>query len=329
LANVYLHELDRYMERYTELSSVERRKRKRRGLANFLYVRYVDDWVVLCDGTRAQAEALRQELGEYLKLELKLELSMEKTRVTHISEGFVFLGFLIDRTIAGSGKWAPRIRIPAKAVEKVRGKLQAALAPDTHKDSVRSRILGLNSIIGGWCRYYQMTSSPNYYFDKLERELFWGMAHWLGRKHELNMPQVMRRFRKGNSFGTNHITLSWPSEFKAKRHRLRMIPNPYTTDDVRTQREDLDALGEEWTGTESRKGQEDHKEVVYQRDQGMCGICGNFVPWEEADLDHIIPRSWFNPPESGDRLENLEILHTDPCHQMKTKKDRQGGRRVR
>ena len=39
LANIYLHELDRYMERYTELSNWERRKRKRLGLANFLYVR--------------------------------------------------------------------------------------------------------------------------------------------------------------------------------------------------------------------------------------------------------------------------------------------------
>ena len=43
LANIYLHELDRYMERYTELIPLERRKRKRHGLANSLYVRYADD----------------------------------------------------------------------------------------------------------------------------------------------------------------------------------------------------------------------------------------------------------------------------------------------
>ena len=124
---------------------------------------------------------------------------MEKTRVTHVSAGFMFLGFLIDRSIVGSGKWAPRIRIPANAVEKVRRKMQAALAPETHRDSVRARILGLNSIVGGWCRDYQTTSSPAYYFDKLANELFLGMAHWLGRKYELSMPQVMRRFRKGNT----------------------------------------------------------------------------------------------------------------------------------
>lgn len=329
LANIYLHELDRYMERYTGLQKLEREKRKRHGLANFLYVRYADDWVVLCDGTREQADALRRELSEFLKQELKLELSMEKTRVTHVSEGFVFLGFLMDRSIVGSGKWAPRIRIPANAVEKVRRKMQAALAPETHRDSVRTRILGLNRIIGGWCRYYQTTSSPAYYFGKLGNELFLGMAHWLGRKYELSMPQVMRRFRQGNSFGTSRTILGRPEEFTAQRHRLRTIPNPYTPEAINIQREELDSLEEEWVGTERRRGEGDRKEEVYQRDNGICGICGNFVPWDEAELDHRIPRARFNPLEGGDRWENLQILHANPCHQMKTKRDRQGGRRVR
>jgi RNA-directed DNA polymerase len=173
LANIYLDELDRYMERLTELPQWERAKRKRRGQANFLYVRYADDFVVLCDGSRAQAEAMREKLYEFLKTGLKLELSREKTRVTHVSEGFEFLGFLIDRGIVGSGKWAPRIRLPTKAVEKVRNKVRTALSPDTHKASVRVRIIGLNRIIGGGCRYYQTTSSPSKYFDRLDHEVYW------------------------------------------------------------------------------------------------------------------------------------------------------------
>jgi RNA-directed DNA polymerase len=43
LANIYLHELDRYMERYTAPKHHARERRKRQGLANFLYVRYADD----------------------------------------------------------------------------------------------------------------------------------------------------------------------------------------------------------------------------------------------------------------------------------------------
>jgi RNA-directed DNA polymerase len=328
LANIYLHELDRYMERYTEINQIDRRRRKGQGLANFLYVRYADDFVVLCDGTKEQAETMRQELYEFLKSELMLELSMEKTKVTHVSEGFEFLGFLIDRDIVGSGKWAPRIRIPTRAVEKVRGKLRAALAPNTHEDSVRLKILGLNRIIGGWCRYYQTTSSPSFYFGKLGHESFELMAHWLGRKYQMSMPRVMRAFRKGNTLGTGSLTLEMAEDFKAKRHRLQVIQNPYTSE-TPVQRENLDPLGEEWKGTEERKGIQDYKEVVYQREEGICGICRNFVPWDEAEMDHKIPRHRFKPLERGDTLENLWILHREPCHSFKTKRDLQGGGRVR
>jgi RNA-directed DNA polymerase len=43
LANIYLHELDRYMEHLTDLPQHRKQMRKRKGLANFLYVRYADD----------------------------------------------------------------------------------------------------------------------------------------------------------------------------------------------------------------------------------------------------------------------------------------------
>jgi RNA-directed DNA polymerase len=141
------------MERYTEITRLDRRRRKGRGVANFLYVRYADDFVVLGDGMQEQAETMRQELYAFLKSELMLALSWEKTKVTHISEGIEFRGFVLDRSIVGSGKWAPRIRSPPRAMEKVRSTVRTAFAPDSHADSGRAKILGLNRIIGGWCRY--------------------------------------------------------------------------------------------------------------------------------------------------------------------------------
>jgi hypothetical protein len=215
-----------------------------------------------------------------------------------------------------------------RAMEKVRVKIRAALARYTHKDSVRLKILGVNRIIGGWCRYYQTTSSPSFYFCKLSYESFELMAHWLGRKYQMSMPMVMKAFLKGNTLGTGSLTLDRAEEFKAKRHRPRVIQNPYTSE-TPIQRENLDSLEEEWIGTEGRKGITDQKEVVYQRDEGICGICRNFVPWDEAEMDHKIPRHRFKPPEGGDTLDNLWILHREPCHSLKTKRDLQGGGRVR
>ena len=44
LANIYLHQLDMYMEsKYLNLSRYEHRKRRKQGQGNYLYVRYADD----------------------------------------------------------------------------------------------------------------------------------------------------------------------------------------------------------------------------------------------------------------------------------------------
>src|SRR5262249_17052335 len=53
--------------------------------------------VALCNGTEQQAAELREELYTFLTDELHLQLSMEKTKITHLNDGFRFLGFRIQR----------------------------------------------------------------------------------------------------------------------------------------------------------------------------------------------------------------------------------------
>jgi hypothetical protein len=55
-------------------------------------VRFADDFVILVKGTREQAEALKEEAADVLRKDLRMELSLEKTRITHVTEGFDFLG---------------------------------------------------------------------------------------------------------------------------------------------------------------------------------------------------------------------------------------------
>jgi RNA-directed DNA polymerase len=320
LANIYLHELDRYMEQYTNRPN--RSYWKKKGYANFLYVRYCDDFVVLCDGNKQQAEAMKQELTEFLADHLKLELSQEKTKVTHVNDGFEFLGYLIERGIGTSGKLAPRIRIPKSALDKAVFKVEGILSGSTN-DSVKTKIQALNRFIRGWCHYYQMTSSPSVMFQKLQNRVFWGMGHWLGKKYKLSMPEVMKKFRTGNTFGTATITLLQPTQFKAKWHKARVIPNPYLSPTPLIKRERLFDLDEKWTGQEARAGMADLKESVYRRDSGKCGRCGQKVPWKQAHLDHIKPRATFKDKAQADVEENLWILHDIPCHQEKTKQDLQ------
>ena len=252
LANVYLHELDRYMEQYTGLSLREKQQRRKHGVANFLYVRYCDDFVVLCNGTKAQAEAMRQELHQFLQADLKLELSLEKTKVTHVDDGFKFLGFWLQRRVGTKGKRVTKVLIPEEAPRAFLGKIRRALKPATHRDSVKTKVIALNRIIQGWGRYYQYTSSPKAVFHKLDYHVFWLMAHWLGRKYQLSIPKVLQRFHRRSSLGTATLTVAHLGELPTKRYLARVIPNPYLAPpDQKLWREELFSLDAFWSGDEA------------------------------------------------------------------------------
>lgn len=148
LSNIYLHELDKFMEKKVEqsketgktsvpnpeykkihtkisnlrqyflpsyrynrkldASEVEERKRvilqleKERSKIpstirgqgyRIYYVRYADDFLIGINGTRTQAKNLKKEIKEFLREELKLILSTEKTKVTSaITNRASFLG---------------------------------------------------------------------------------------------------------------------------------------------------------------------------------------------------------------------------------------------
>jgi RNA-directed DNA polymerase len=95
--NVAMSVLDEHLHRPwkpggTMATHDQRVRRRARGLPNWRACRYADDFVVLVDGTQADAVALREEIAGVLA-PLGLRLSPAKTRVVHMSEGFEFLGY--------------------------------------------------------------------------------------------------------------------------------------------------------------------------------------------------------------------------------------------
>jgi group II intron reverse transcriptase/maturase len=327
LANIYLHELDRYMERYTALPRWEKTKRRRRKEANFVYVRYADDFVVLCNGTKRQAEVMREELSLFLKTTLCLELSKEKTQITHLNEGFKFLGFWLCRAMGQKGM-ITRVTIPKEAMDKVKAKIDLALSPSRHQDSIMTKILGLNRLIGGWCRYYRYTGKASSQFGKLDHALFWSMAHWLGRKFQIKMPTVMQRFCCDSTFVIQKQRLSRAADFPTRQYKQRFLkPNPYLTQERRFEREDLPNESY-WTGHEARPGMADLRSLILERDEYTCQLCGTKVSDSTAEVDHIRPVRRFKQPGNANVEWNLWTLCI-PCHKEKTKADQQVESRVR
>jgi group II intron reverse transcriptase/maturase len=320
-SNLYLHDLDIYMEQYVEISRVEKNKRRRHALPNFIYVRYADDFAVLCNGTKEQAVAMKGELHDFLKSKLHLQLSLEKTKVTHITEGFTFLGYRVVRKTGISGKLAPKILIPKEAEKRVRHKIRALLAPHTHGESANAKISALNRIMRGWCEYYRTVSSPTRSFRRLQHEVYWSMVHWLGRKYKTSTPKVLRKFGKEGFLGTKTQTLLKPSDIKRKRHIMSQATNPYTSPNQRLVREKLPNLDGAWSGQEARTGSWDLRDIVLERDNHTCQRCGTSLPSWEAQVDHIKPRSRFKHRVNADTQENLQTL-CYPCHKQKTQTDR-------
>lgn len=174
LANIYLNELDKYMQTYTSLPKAEKTRRRRQGEANYTYVRYADDFVVLCNGTKQQAAAFKEELYSFLREKLRLKLSKEKTKITHFKDGFTFLGFTIKRCLGQKGI-TTKVLIPKEAKRSFRQKIMEATNLNSCTDSLNAKILAMNQIIGGWCRYYQYTSKAKTEFSKVNSFVFEGV----------------------------------------------------------------------------------------------------------------------------------------------------------
>lgn len=113
LSNIMLNEFDQYLhKRY--LSGKARKDRwywnhsiqRSRSTAvrencqwkpAVAYCRYADDFVLIVKGTKEQVETTGEECRSVLEDGLKLRLNMDKTKIPHANDGFVFLGHRVIR----------------------------------------------------------------------------------------------------------------------------------------------------------------------------------------------------------------------------------------
>ena len=108
----------------------------------FRFVRYADDFVVLCRSEDEAKEALAL-VEQLLADQLGLSLSPEKTKVTRFHEGFCFLGFDIKSRF---------VRMRAKSVENFKTKVRRITRRSHNLDA--EMIEQLNRVIRGTANYF-------------------------------------------------------------------------------------------------------------------------------------------------------------------------------
>ena len=182
LANVYLNEFDKWATAQWDLGHYARQRRRQAGLGNYKMVRYADDFVVVSNASKAEVKATKAAIQQFLENELHLTLSEEKTVITHVNDGFDFLGFHIQRKQV-NGRWAVHLRPTVKAKERVNRKLKDLTSRNWTWMDEHTRLATLNAIVRGWATYYRHTSLVADIED-ITRFTWFRYLNWLLAKHK-------------------------------------------------------------------------------------------------------------------------------------------------
>lgn len=267
-------------------------------------VRYADDFVIVAK-SKEQAEAIKGFVATFLKEKVGVELSEDKTKITHISDGFDFLGFKVK-------KYKDKLLIePSKEnISRVKRNLKEKLREC--RDS-RAVVEILNPIIIGWSNYYRHCSAK-FRFNQIGNAYLWKRIwEWTGKKHPTRACKYrVRKYYDGWTFTDK------PSSRQIRRMndttirkfvKVKKGKRVYDAEakEYWEHREKVKAIGSIFIESKLTK-------KLFMEQNGKCPYCKE--PVTQANVQssnihthHMIPRS-----EGGDwKLSNLRLLHAD-CH---------------
>jgi RNA-directed DNA polymerase len=337
LANVYLHQFDVwFVEQYAcpaKGKEAWRRERVKGGpKAAAQLFRYADDWIILVRGTKSQAQDIMARCKAFLEDDLGLELSEEKTTITHVTDGFDFLGFHIFRNITPrNGRRVGTFVRPAdKCLKRVKLKVKEMTNRRTQRDDEVSKLRALNAVIRGWANYYRAVNAYKTLAD-LDRYVWLRLQKWLQGKYCLSPRQVDKRHmrrRAGPRGGELNFaaydasTGNWVWRYLATDTRLvhyrprfkQHWPNPFL-EQVKVEPYELPTLKTMWTGNTDAPRYEAARRVVLGRAKGVCERCGRI---SKLTAHHIHRVGRGTRDNADNRPEMLQAL----CQACQTQEHR-------
>lgn len=311
LANMTLDGLQTLLEQHFGRKDSKKGKRNQITL-----IRYADDFII----TGREKSLLTDEVLPLIKsfmAERGLELAPEKTHVTHIDQGFDFLGWTA-RKFKGKLIVKPSKKNTQAFLTKVRGLIKS------NKQAKQENLIRLlNPVIRGWANYHRHQVASDA-FSRADAQIFWALWRWARRRHNKKgarwvksryfhlvgnrqwtfaVPAVLRSDDK-----TDYpLTLVYAGEVKIKRRvKIRSGANPYDRDnEVYFERRRNQLLFDQ---VEHRK-----KTVgIWNRQKGLCALCQQPVTKDTGwDLHHIR----FRTHGGKDNSSNLLMMHPN-CHRQ-------------
>jgi RNA-directed DNA polymerase len=269
-------------------------------------VKYADDLVAFCE-SKEDAEEVIQILKGWLK-ERGLELSPEKTRISHLTEGFDFLGFNIRHYRSRNTRtgWKLLIKPSKESVQELKDKLRKTWY-SLKGQNVSAIVRKLNPVIRGWANYYRIAVASKTFLT-LDSWMFNHKhpkkpKHWKKAKYwgKLDSDKQGNWVFRDKQKGLYLLKFSW---FPIERHVL--VKGRASPDDP-----DLRYYWQRRNMTKAKDLMPSRRRM-FRKQAGICPVCGeSLLNGEELEVHHKIPIS-----EGGtDSYSNLQLLHLY-CHQQ-------------
>jgi RNA-directed DNA polymerase len=192
LSNVYLNEVDKMLEKATEVTRYGK-------YTAIEYARFADDLVILIDAhprhdwlVAAVEKRLREELAT-----LQVSINEEKSRIVDLAKGesFGFLGFDFRRVRSRRGVWRAKFTPKLKKRTALLRTLKEVFR--RHQSQPVSRVVELiNPVLRGWVNYFAVGQSS---------ECFSFIKDWVEKK----IRRLMMRARKRKGFGWKRWSRQW------------------------------------------------------------------------------------------------------------------------
>lgn len=308
LANLALDGLER------ELRAIWPKRTDRSKTAKVNFVRYADDFIITGSSYELLETQVKPLVVEFMR-KRGLELSEEKTCITHIEKGFDFLGQNVRKY---NGKMF--IKPSKKNVKTFLANIRAAIRknPATAPSTL---VATLNPKIWGWTNYHRHVCSSAT-FNSVDHALFKALWRWAKRRH----PQKNRTWIKQKYFGTlggnnwmfhgrkkdrsGTVAKVWlrPAlDTKIRRHtKIQAEANPYDPEwEPYFEKRESVKMGSSLQGRRQLLR-------LWKDQDGKCAVCGSEITeltgWHNH---HIVWRVM----GGSDAEYNRVLLHPD-CHRQ-------------
>jgi RNA-directed DNA polymerase len=313
LANLALDGLETELKKLIATKSGTRdRRAASRYQINF--VRYADDFIITGKTKEVLENEVRPLVENFLK-ERGLVLSEEKTKITHIEEGFDFLGWNF-RKYGGKLLIKPSDKNVKAFLKNIRETVKG------NKTAKQENLIGLlNPKIRGWANYHKGTVAKET-FAKVDNGVWETLWQWAKRRHpakgkgwikkkyftsEGNRDWIFTANTKDKDGEPRRARLVKASDTKIERHtKIKGEANPFDPAQE-TYFESL--LGRKMK--EKLTGRIKWLRLWWRQDK-ECPNCHEKITEETGwHVHHILPKS-----EGGkDNNSNLVLLHPN-CHRQ-------------